>query len=202
MSVFAGAAALVLTGLLSAGTAQAANEKTLGNLQTAYNGESNAHARYLAFAKKADQEGYAGAAALFRAAARAEQIHAANHAVVIKKLGATPQAKVETPAPKSTRENLEAAIKGESYERDEMYPAFLKQARQDANADAIQTFNYARNAEIEHAKLYTAAVNDMEGMRAARAWFVCPVCGYTTPKVNFERCPSSFTAASRYEKVD
>ena len=202
MSVFAGAAALVLTGILSAGTAQAANEKTLGNLQAAYNGESNAHVRYLAFAKKADQEGYSGAAALFRAAARAEQIHAANHAVVIKKLGATPQAKIETAAPKSTRENLEAAIKGESYERDEMYPAFLKQARQDANADAIQTLNYARNAEIEHAKLYTAALNGIEGMRSARSWYVCPVCGYTTAKVDFERCPSSFTPASRYEKVN
>jgi rubrerythrin len=156
----------------------------------------------VAFAKKADQEGYLAAASLFRAAARAEQIHAANHAVVIKKLGAQPVAKIETPTPKSTRENLEAAIKGESYERDEMYPAFLKQARQEGNADAIQTLNYARNAEVEHAKLYTAALGSLEGMRSARSWYVCPVCGYTTAKVDFERCPSSFTRASTYEKVN
>src|SRR5690348_4328328 len=106
---------------------------TLQNLQTAYNGESNAHARYLAFAKQADQDGYAQAAALFRAAARAEEIHAANHAVVIKKMGATPAAKIETALVKTTKENLEAAVKGETYERDVMYPAFLKQARADNN---------------------------------------------------------------------
>ena len=132
---------LFATALMAGSLAQGSTEKTLANLQAAYKGESNAHARYQEFAKKADQEGYAGVASLFRAASRAEQIHAANHAVVIKKLGATPQAKIETPAPKSTRENLEAAIKGETYERDEMYPAFLKQARQDGNADAIQTLN-------------------------------------------------------------
>ena len=106
------------------------SESTMSNLQAAYNGESNAHARYLAFAKKADAEGYAGAASLFRAAARAEQIHAGNHADVIKKFGRAPEAKLEQPAVKSTRENLEAALKGESYERDEMYPAFIRDARE------------------------------------------------------------------------
>lgn len=193
---------VIAAALASASLAQAATEKTLANLQAAYNGESNAHARYLAYAKKADQEGFAGVASLFRAAARAEQIHAANHAVVIKKLGGTPQAKIETPAPQSTRENLAAAIKGETYERDEMYPAFLKQARQDGNADAIQTLSYARTAEIEHAKLYTTALASMESMRTTQPWYVCPVCGYTTAKVDFERCPSSFTPAKRYEKVN
>lgn len=187
--------------VMTGGLAHASTGTTLANLQTAYNGESNAHARYLAFAKTADQEGYAGVAGLFRAAARAEQIHAANHAVVIRKLGAAPQATIDAATPKSTRENLEAAIKGESYERDEMYPEFLKQARQDGNADAIQTLNYARNAEIEHAKLYTAALGNMNSMRAGASWYVCPVCGFTTTKVDFERCPSSFTPASRYEKV-
>src|SRR5512132_4304578 len=68
----------------------AAPEQSLANLQAAYNGESNAHARYLAFAKKAEEDGYAGTAALFRAAARAECIHAENHAKVIRKLGAEP----------------------------------------------------------------------------------------------------------------
>lgn len=188
--------------LTSGSLAHASGEKTLANLQAAYNGESNAHARYLGYAKKADQEGFAGVASLFRAAARAEQIHAANHAVVIKKLGGTPQAKIETPAPQSTRDNLAAAIKGETYERDEMYPAFLKQARQDGNADAIQTLNYARTAEVEHAKLYTTALASIEVMRSAQPWYVCPVCGYTTAKVDFERCPSSFTPAKRYEKVN
>ena len=84
---------------------------TLDNLQTGFNGESNAHSRYLAFAEKADQEGYGEVASLFRAAAKAEEVHAANHAAVIKKMGGTAQAKIETPVVKSTKENLEAAIK-------------------------------------------------------------------------------------------
>ena len=112
----------------------------MSNLQTAFNGESNAHARYLAFAVKADAEGYAGVASLFRAAARAEEIHAGNHAAVIKDFGGIPVAKLEDPGVKSTRENLEAALKGENYERDVMYPAFLSQATSDASAEALRTF--------------------------------------------------------------
>ncbi len=175
---------------------------TLQNLQTAYNGESNAHARYLAFAQKADQEGYAQAAALFRAAARAEQIHAANHAVVIKKLGAAPEAKIETTVLKTTKENLEAAVKGETYERDVMYPEFIKQARADKNTEAIQTFNMAKSAEAEHAKLYTGAAADPSKMKAKGVKYeVCTVCGYTVTKVDFAKCPSCFSPKEKYESV-
>jgi len=177
--------------------------KTLDNLQAGFNGESNAHARYLAFAEKADQEGYGEVASLFRAAAKAEEVHAANHAAVIKKLGGTPQAKIETPVVKSTQENLEAAIKGESYERDTMYPEFLKQARAEGNRDAVQTFNYAKTAEAEHAKLYSEALNNLPNLKGSQAkdYFVCTVCGYTTSKVDFSKCPSCFTHNDKYEKV-
>jgi rubrerythrin len=175
---------------------------TLQNLQTAYTGESNAHARYLAFAKKADAEGYAKAAALFRAAARAEQVHANNHAVVIKKMGGTPAAKIEAPTVKTTKENLDAAVKGETYEKDVMYPEFLKQARAEGNVDAIQTFNYARTAETGHAKLYTEAAADPEKMKAKGVTYgVCSVCGYTVPKVDFSKCPSCFSPKDKYETV-
>lgn len=176
--------------------------KTLNNLQTAFNGESNAHAKYLAFATKADEEGYGAVASLFRAAARAEEIHAANHAEVIKKMGGTPAAKVEKPDVKSTKENLEAAIKGESYERDVMYPDFLKQARAERNKDAIQTFNYAKTAEAEHAKLYTEAQSKLPGLKGAGVtYYVCSVCGYTTMKLDFSKCPSCFSPKEKYEKV-
>jgi rubrerythrin len=175
---------------------------TLDNLQTAYNGESNAHARYVAFASKADAEGYAQAAALFRAAARAEEIHAANHAVVIKKMGGTPTAKLEKPVVKSTKDNLEAAIKGETYERDIMYPEFLKEARASRNTDAIQTFNYAKTAEAEHAKLYGDALNNLDKMRAKGVvYYVCTVCGNTTEKLDFAKCPSCFNSKDKYVAV-
>ncbi len=193
---------LLAPAVLAADEPQIKTGTTLENLQTAFNGESNAHARYLAFAKTADQEGYGKVASLFRAAARAEEIHARNHGEVIQKLGGTPKATIETPQVKTTKENLEAAIKGETYERDVMYPAFLKVARADRNKDAIQTLNYAKNAETEHAKLYTEALNNLAQMKGAgRDYYVCSVCGYTVTKIDFAKCPSCFTPKHQYEKV-
>ena len=195
---------LALTlGLIALPSGAATATATLDHLEAGFNGENNAHVRYLAFAEKADQEGYGEVASLFRAAAKAEKIHAANHGAVIKKLGGTPRANIETPIVKSTRENLEAAIKGESYERDTMYPEFLKQARAEGNRDAVQTFNYAKTAEAEHAKLYSEALNNLPKLKGSKAknYFVCTVCGYTTSKLDFSKCPSCFTHKDRYEKV-
>jgi rubrerythrin len=174
---------------------------TMANLQAAFDGESNAHARYLAFAQKADTEGYAGVASLFRAAARAEEIHAGNHAEVIKRFGGVPDAKLEYPAVASTRENLAAAIKGETYERDEMYPAFIRQAKSEANTEALRTLTFARAAEVEHAKLYTEALQDPESMKVSQVFYVCPVCGFTTPEPVYERCPTCATPKERFEQV-
>ncbi|MGA8043966.1 MAG: rubrerythrin family protein [Terracidiphilus sp.] len=193
---------LVLTLSTVAVGARAATT-TLENMQAAYNGESNAHARYLAFAQKADSEGYGQVASLFRAAARAEEIHASNHAEVIKKLGATPEAKIDQPDVKSTQENLQAAIKGETYERDTMYPEFLSQAKKDRNRDAIKSLNYAKTAEAEHAKLYSAALAKLDSLKGSQStnYFVCPNCGYTTAELTFAKCPSCFTPKEKFEKV-
>jgi len=175
---------------------------TLQNLQTAYNGESNAHARYLAFAGKADQEGYFQIASLFRAAAKAEGIHANNHEVEIKRLGGTAQAKIESPVVKSTKENLEAAIKGETYERDVMYPDFYTQARAAGDAGAVQTFNYSRGAETEHAALFTNALGNMASMRMKGVtYYVCTVCGYTTTNLDFAKCHTCFSPKDKYVAV-
>jgi rubrerythrin len=178
-------------------------EKTLANLQAAFNGESNANARYLAFAKKADAEGYGNAASLFRAASKAEEIHAANHAAIIKKLGAVPKADVKAPDVKSTKENLDAAIKGESYERDTMYPDFIKQAKLDKEKDAVEAFNEAKGAEAGHAQLYTEALNNLDKWKGGKKDFwVCGICGYTVPKIDFKKCPNCFQPIDKYVKVD
>ena len=184
MKKFAYSALVLTLALIALPNGAMAATKTLDNLQAGFNGESNAHARYLAFAEKADQEGYGEVASLFRAAAKAEEVHATNHAAGIKKMGGTPEAKIETPVVKSTKENLDAAIKGESYERDTMYPEFLKQARADGNRDAVQTFNYAKTAEAEHAKLYSEALNNLPKLKGSKAkdYFVCTVCGYATSR--------------------
>ena len=158
---------LLITAAIAAHATQSSptRDRTVENLQTAFNGESNAHARYLAFAVKADQQGYGGVASLFRAAARAEEIHAANYLAEIQKLGGSAQAKIDSPEVKSTKENLEVSIRGERYERDIMYPDFYKQARAMGNNDAFRTFNYAREAEAEHAKLFEEAYRNLDNMR-------------------------------------
>ncbi len=185
----------------SAGSAIAAPSKTLDNLMAAYNGESNAKAKYTEFAKKADQEGFAGVAALFRAAAKAEEIHATRHGEVIKKLGGTPKAEIKLPEIKATADNLKAALEGESYERDKMYPEFIAEAKASGNRDALRAFNFAVSAEAEHAKFYADAGANPAAWKPAKTFFVCPECGKTVVAVGFEKCPVCFTPGDKFIKI-
>jgi rubrerythrin len=108
---------------------------------------------------------------------------------------------VERPTVKSTRENLAAAIKGETYERDEMYPGFIRQARSDGCGAAARTFSLALAAETEHAKLYTETLANLAHMTASRLFYVCPVCGFTTSNSAFDRCPTCATPKERFEQI-
>ncbi|MFW9988056.1 MAG: rubrerythrin family protein [Candidatus Odinarchaeota archaeon] len=152
--------------------------KTEEGLKEAFAGESQANRKYLAFAQKADQEGFSQIAKLFRAAAAAETVHAHNH---LRVLGGI----------KLTKENLKAAIEGEHYEFSKMYPEFLEAARNEGNKDAERTFNYANEVEKVHHKLYSAALeavesgNDLE----KKEIYICPVCGYTHEGDPPEKCP-------------
>jgi rubrerythrin len=184
------AAGLWLSPAAIARTGARTGEQTLRNLQNAYNGENNARTRYLAFAEQADKEGYARVAVLFRAAARAEEIHLTNHAAVIKQLGAIPQARIEKPLVRSTKDNLEkSASKGEAYERDTMYPDFIKKAELEGLSAAVESFRYALEAETEHYNLFAAAAGHLDQMRAAgSAYYVCRVSGYTSAHRDPARC--------------
>jgi rubrerythrin len=187
--------------LLTAALATAAPSKTLDNLQAAFNGESNANAKYLEFAKKADAEGFAGVAALFRAAAKAEEFHARNHADVIKKLGAEPKKEIKLPAIKTTAENVKAAFEGETYEKDTMYPGFIAEAKAAGEKDALKSFNFAIAAEVQHAKFYADAMANMQAWKAAKKFMVCPICGNTVTAVDFPKCPVCFTPGEKFLTV-
>ncbi|MGA2351364.1 MAG: rubrerythrin family protein [Terracidiphilus sp.] len=172
------------------------NTVTVQNLLAAFEGESNAHAKYTAFAAKADEDGLHGAASLFRAAARAEQIHAANHARVITQLGGQAQAEIHPVEVKSTLENLKSALNGERYEIDTMYPGFLEEATERKNNAAMRTFHGALEAEKTHARLYSEAIALLAAGKKdswigeTREFYVCPVCGYTSEtEEEHERCP-------------
>jgi rubrerythrin len=186
----------------------AENTATVANLLAAFEGESNAHAKYTAFAVKADEEGFQGAASLFRAAARAEQIHAQNHARVIKQLGGEAHCEIHPVAVKSTLENLKVALGGENYEIDSMYPTFLAEAQTHNNTAAIRTFTWALEAEKTHARLYGEAIALVEGgtpstwVSEPRTFYVCAVCGYTseTPDEH-DRCPVCNLAWDKFEVI-
>jgi len=184
-----------------ASTITASNEVTIKNLQAAYNGESNAAHKYRLFAVRAEEDGYRRVATLFRAAARAEQIHAANHVRVLGKMGVTPVAKIEAPEVNSTAENLKVAIAGEEYERDVMYPDFIREAESQNNAAAVRTFRFALDAEAEHAKLYTEALNNMEAQRRTTTFYVCIVCGYTTEDAMLVRCAICNSPREKFEEI-
>ncbi len=180
-----------------------AEKTTLDNLQAAYDGESNANARYLAFAKKADEEGYGQVASLFRAAARAEQVHFEHHAAVIKELKGTPKAKIETPVVKSTKENLEAAFKGETYESTVMYPEFLAKAKQDKIKSAVDAFEDAQAAEAVHAKWYKKAIDNLDAWKGQKKdFYVCPLCGNVVDARTGSNCPICMTPVEKFMPVN
>jgi rubrerythrin len=186
----------------------AENATTVENLMTAFGGESNAHAKYTAFAVKADEDGLRGAASLFRAAARAEQIHATNHARVIGQLGGHAECEIHPVEVKSTLENLKAALNGEQYEIDTMYPDFLAEATERKNSAAIRTFTGALEAEKTHARLYSEAIALLAAGKKdswigeTREFYVCPVCGYTSEtEEEHERCPVCKCPWEKFEIV-
>jgi rubrerythrin len=141
---------------------------TSENLKAAFAGESQANRKYVAFAKKADAEGFKQIARLFRATAEAETVHALAHFRVIGGV-------------KGTAENLQAAIAGEGHEFKEMYPAFIKAAETEGNKGAVHSFKDAMAVEEIHHGLYSKALEAQKAgkdLEPARVW-VCPVCGNT-----------------------
>lgn len=182
--------------------AASASAETINNLNAAFRGESNANSRYTAFAAKAAAEGQTQVAKLFRAAAAAEAIHRDTHKATILKLGGTVDTFAFDPVtPGTTAENLQAAIKGETYERDTMYPAFLQLAKTENNRDAERSFHFAVSAEREHAKLYTEALAQL-GKNPAVDYYVCPVCGDTTAGLpSKEKCGTCRQPTAKFLQI-
>jgi rubrerythrin len=162
--------------------------KTATNLQNAFAGESQANRKYLAFAKKAEQEGYRQVAKLFRAVAEAETVHAHSH---LREMGGI----------KSTKENLDAALNGEVYEFEKMYPQMIADAKAEGAKEAERSFNYANEVEKVHADLYKKAIANL-GKQADADYYVCSVCGYTAEGSAPDECPVCKSKKQAFKKVD
>ncbi|NPV76664.1 MAG: rubrerythrin family protein [Anaerolineae bacterium] len=164
--------------------------KTTEDLLAAFAGESQANRKYLAFAKKAEADGFSQIARLFRAAAHAETIHAMSH---LRVLGGV----------KSTAENLEAAIAGENYEVVTMYPDFIKDAEAEGNKRALSSFSDAMEVEKIHESLYREALEMLQnGVKFEDFdYYVCPVCGYVHKRNAPEKCPVCGALGSKFEVI-
>ncbi|HOF02056.1 MAG TPA: rubrerythrin family protein [Spirochaetota bacterium] len=164
--------------------------KTVENLLAAFAGESQANRRYLAFAKKADEDGYPQIAKLFRAVAEAETVHAHAHLKAADEI-------------KSTEENLKTAIEGEAYEFNDMYPDFLKVAEEEDHKRAITSFKFALAVEKIHYDLYKKALESFKGGKdlPKAEIHICPICGDTFVGEHPDKCPVCSAPASKFVKI-
>jgi len=157
------------------------------NLKAAFAGESQANRRYLAFAKKAEEESHKQVAKLFRAAAEAETVHALNHLNIIG-VG-------------STEENLKEAIKGENYEHTKMYPEFIEEAKSEGNEQTVMSFSGANQIEKIHEGLYQKALDNL-GKNEEVDYFVCSVCGNTVEGEAPDVCPICGQPKEKFRRVE
>jgi len=162
--------------------------KTEKNLLEAFAGESQANRTYLAFARKAEDEGYKQVAKLFRAAAEAETVHALSHLR-------------ETGKVKSTEENLQQAIGGETHEFQSMYPKMIDEANAEGAKGALRSFNFANQVEKIHADLYKKALAQL-GKNQEVDYTVCQVCGNTVEGDPPDTCPICGAPKKMFKKIE
>jgi len=162
--------------------------KTEKNLKEAFAGESQANRKYLAFAKKAETDGYPQAAKLFRAAADAETVHAHAHLRALDAVG-------------STEANLKEAIGGETHEFTTMYPEMIKDATNEGFDAALKSFSLANTVEKIHAGLYQKALDSL-GSNATVDYYVCQVCGNTIEGEPDGPCEVCGAPKSAFKKID
>jgi rubrerythrin len=175
------------------------------NMQAAFKGETNASAKYAAYSKKAETEGFHEIALLFKAASTSEKIHANNHKAVLEDGGQKiPEIKPEFTV-KTTKENLQDAITGEGYEISTMYPEFITNANSAGNQLSLISLNYAYKTEKKHKPLYEQALAALENNTVkslATVFYICPTCGNTYDNAAPKRCGISMTSAEKFIKIN
>ena len=162
---------------------------TKNNLQEAFAGESQANRKYLAFAQKADREGFTKIAMLFRAAAEAETVHAHAHLKALNGIG-------------DTADNLKEAIAGETHEFESMYPEMIKTAISENEKAAERSFRFANEVEKIHAQLYQKALDSIDRPQDVACYYVCSVCGNTVENEAPDPCPICGAKSKSFVKVE
>ncbi len=177
-----------------------ASIQTIENMRAAYKGEKTATAKYEAFSKKAEEEGFHNISLLYNAVSAAENIHASNHKVVIEDAGSTVPVIIPAFTVKTTKENLSDDINGEAYEANTMYPDFLKTAELADNQIAFLSLTYAMKTELKHKHFFEQALGDINSNTInslPSTYSVCPDCGNTYTTVP-KHCDFSLTDGDKF----
>jgi rubrerythrin len=165
------------------------HKMTQENLENAFAGESQAHMKYLIFSEKAESQGFSNIARLFKGIAFAEKVHATNHLRALEKV-------------LDTKENLTVAIDGETFEVNQMYPAYYNQAKEQNEPEAVKATHYALEAEKIHAQMYKEAKEEARQGKdiTLSDLYICDVCGHTVEGKAPEVCPICKAKKERFEK--
>jgi|UniRef100_A0A7V3KMG2 rubrerythrin len=158
-------------------------------LNSAFAGESMAHMKYMIFAEIAEREGFPNIARLFRAIAYAELVHAKNHLNALGKV-------------KDTVHNLQTGYEGETFEVEEMYPAYKAVAELQEEKQALRGIVYALEAEKIHRAMYADAKEKAEKKEDIQIGdiYICPVCGYTVEGEAPDKCPICGVSKEKFVK--
>ena len=177
------------------------HDMTASNLRSAYGGESMAHMRYKAWGARAGRDGYHNVARLFRAISYAEQVHATSHFRHLRnEVGAFLVASMAGFGLGSTSDNLQGAIEGETFEINEMYPAYLEVAELQKEKGAKLSFYHAYSAEKTHAAMFRQAKQSVDSSKDADLGRVqiCDVCGYAQEGDIPDKCPICAAKEDRF----
>jgi len=176
-------------------------EMTQTNLRSAFAGESQAHVRYKIFSERAEKTGFPNVGRLFGAISFAERVHAGNHYRNITAKGAAETVSAALFGARTTSEDLKAGIDGETFEIEEMYPAYKTVAQFQGEKAAETSFTWALEAEKKHAELYRKAKNVVDQGKDLELGTVqvCTVCGYTVEGDAPAKCPICSAGRDRFK---
>lgn len=167
---------------------QALTDELEQSVRHAFAAESKANVRNQAFAGRAEAEGYPQVAALFKAVAEAERVHASEYLKYLEGVVG------------STEENLQRAFENEMKAKDDAYPELIKQAFAAKRDDLAWSFIRSRDVEERHAALYKSALSALAGERDIE-YHVCEVCGYVFEDEPPDTCPVCKSSRDKFKAI-